>query len=111
MDIDGVAAIVTGGGSGLGAATARLLAARGAKVAIFDRDPGHLQPTRRVTHCGEQLADDDRGPLGGRLCTTLVYAGLNCLDGLLQGQSCREVLFRCPPQLGIDDIVAGEIKD
>lgn len=39
MDIDGVAAIVTGGGSGLGAATARLLAARGAKVAIFDRDP------------------------------------------------------------------------
>ncbi len=36
MEIKGQAAIVTGGASGLGAATARALAASGAKVAIFD---------------------------------------------------------------------------
>jgi NAD(P)-dependent dehydrogenase (short-subunit alcohol dehydrogenase family) len=36
MDIKGQAAIVTGGASGLGAATARTLAAAGAKVAIID---------------------------------------------------------------------------
>ncbi len=36
MDIKGQAAIVTGGASGLGAATARALAAAGAKVAVFD---------------------------------------------------------------------------
>jgi NAD(P)-dependent dehydrogenase (short-subunit alcohol dehydrogenase family) len=36
MDINGVAAIVTGGASGLGGATARLLASKGAKVTIFD---------------------------------------------------------------------------
>ena len=36
MDISGHAAIVTGGASGLGAATARMLAEAGAKVAIFD---------------------------------------------------------------------------
>jgi NAD(P)-dependent dehydrogenase (short-subunit alcohol dehydrogenase family) len=36
MDIKGHSAIVTGGASGLGAATARALAAAGAKVAIFD---------------------------------------------------------------------------
>jgi NAD(P)-dependent dehydrogenase (short-subunit alcohol dehydrogenase family) len=36
MDIKGHAAIVTGGASGLGAATARMLAENGAKVAIFD---------------------------------------------------------------------------
>jgi NAD(P)-dependent dehydrogenase (short-subunit alcohol dehydrogenase family) len=36
MDISGHAAIVTGGASGLGAATARMLAQAGAKVAIFD---------------------------------------------------------------------------
>ena len=36
MEINGVAAIVTGGASGLGAATAERLAAKGAKVAIFD---------------------------------------------------------------------------
>jgi NAD(P)-dependent dehydrogenase (short-subunit alcohol dehydrogenase family) len=36
MDARGVAAIVTGGGSGLGEATARALAGAGAKVAVFD---------------------------------------------------------------------------
>ena len=38
MDINGTAAVVTGGASGLGEAAARELARRGAKVAIFDRD-------------------------------------------------------------------------
>ena len=36
MEIQGIGAVVTGGGSGLGEATARLLAAKGAKVAILD---------------------------------------------------------------------------
>jgi 2-keto-3-deoxy-L-fuconate dehydrogenase len=35
--LDGMAALVTGGGSGIGLATARLLAARGARVAVVDR--------------------------------------------------------------------------
>ncbi|GLJ00682.1 SDR family NAD(P)-dependent oxidoreductase [Sphingobium sp. BS19] len=39
MNIDLQAAIITGGASGLGAATARLLAAKGAKVSIFDLNP------------------------------------------------------------------------
>lgn len=36
MDINGVAAVVTGAASGLGNAAAKMLAANGAKVAIFD---------------------------------------------------------------------------
>jgi len=36
MDANGLGAIVTGGGSGLGEATSRALAAAGAKVAVFD---------------------------------------------------------------------------
>ncbi|WCT71835.1 SDR family NAD(P)-dependent oxidoreductase [Sphingomonas naphthae] len=36
MDLNGVSAIVTGGASGLGNATAKMLAGAGAKVAIFD---------------------------------------------------------------------------
>ena len=38
MNIEGHAAVVTGGGSGLGAETARRLAAAGAKVAVLDLD-------------------------------------------------------------------------
>jgi NAD(P)-dependent dehydrogenase (short-subunit alcohol dehydrogenase family) len=38
MKIEGSGAMVTGGGSGLGAATARLLAQRGAIVHVFDRN-------------------------------------------------------------------------
>jgi NAD(P)-dependent dehydrogenase (short-subunit alcohol dehydrogenase family) len=54
MDINEVAAVVTGAASGLGEATARELARRGAKVAIFDRDSAR----------GEQVAND----VGGIFC-------------------------------------------
>lgn len=40
--LDSLAALVTGGASGIGLATARLLAARGARVAVLDREPGDL---------------------------------------------------------------------
>lgn len=45
MRLDGVAALVTGGGSGLGAATARALAEAGAKVAVLDRNAEAAQST------------------------------------------------------------------
>ena len=45
MDIDGVSAIVTGGASGLGEATARALTAGGARVVILDR---HAEAGQRV---------------------------------------------------------------
>ncbi len=52
MEIANRTAFVTGGGSGLGAATARVLAAAGAGIAIFDRDAAK----------GQAVADE----LGGR---------------------------------------------
>ena len=54
MKIDGTSAVVTGGASGLGEATARALAAKGAKVAVFDRD----------TDRGEKVASE----IGGIFC-------------------------------------------
>ncbi|OVZ59942.1 3-hydroxyacyl-CoA dehydrogenase [Pigmentiphaga sp. NML080357] len=43
MKIEGQAALVTGGASGLGAQSARLLAQRGAKVAVLDRNAAQAQ--------------------------------------------------------------------
>ncbi|MDU6748805.1 MAG: SDR family NAD(P)-dependent oxidoreductase, partial [Bradyrhizobium sp.] len=37
MQLNNVAVLITGGGSGLGAATARAMAAKGAKVAVLDQ--------------------------------------------------------------------------
>ncbi|MFD0432472.1 SDR family NAD(P)-dependent oxidoreductase [Streptomyces chartreusis] len=41
-DFDGLKALVTGGASGIGRATAQLLAARGARVAVLDLDPSSV---------------------------------------------------------------------
>ncbi|MGZ8715075.1 MAG: SDR family NAD(P)-dependent oxidoreductase, partial [Mycobacterium sp.] len=54
MDINGASAIVTGGASGIGAAAARALASRGAKVLVAD-----LQEEK-----GSALADE----IGGAYC-------------------------------------------
>ena len=58
MDLNGISAIVTGGASGLGAAAARGLAARGAHVVLADLD--------RQADKGEELAKE----LGGLFVAT-----------------------------------------
>ena len=45
MDLNGVTALVTGAGSGMGAATAKALAKRGARVAVVDLNLESAQPT------------------------------------------------------------------
>ena len=60
MDITDMAAVVTGGASGLGRATATMLAAQGAKVAIFDLNE----------EAGRAVA----GEIGG------LYVGVNVAD-------------------------------
>jgi NAD(P)-dependent dehydrogenase (short-subunit alcohol dehydrogenase family) len=54
LDVSGIAAVVTGAASGLGEATARELARRGARVGVFDRDAER----------GEQVASE----IGGIFC-------------------------------------------
>jgi 2-keto-3-deoxy-L-fuconate dehydrogenase len=55
-DLEGLAAIVTGGGSGIGLATARALAERGARVAVLDLDPSGALPLQGFT---ANVSDDD----------------------------------------------------
>ena len=65
MNVEGYAAIVTGGGSGMGAETARFLANAGAKVALLDvnvagaqavaTEIGGLALECDVSHAGREI--------------------------------------------------------
>lgn len=79
-----VAAVVTGGASGLGAATARALAAKGAKVAIFD-----LQKDK-----GEALAAE----IGGVFCEVNVTSDESVDAGFAKARAAHgqeRVLVNC----------------
>ena len=81
-DFTGLAALVTGGASGIGAATAGLLVARGARVAVLDRDvegapQGTLALAADVTDdAGVREAVDRAAREFGALHTLVSNAGI-----------------------------------
>ena len=84
MDIQGMAAIVTGGASGLGAATAAHLASKGAKVTLFDvnEESGHAHATS----------------IGGQFARVDVTQEDQVLAGLAKGREAHgpaRVLVNC----------------
>ncbi len=56
-EFDGLTAVVTGGASGIGAAAAAVLAARGARVAVLDVKPGDDPDDARIR--GDVSSDDE----------------------------------------------------
>ncbi|MEO6091786.1 MAG: SDR family NAD(P)-dependent oxidoreductase [Novosphingobium sp.] len=79
-----VAAVITGGASGLGAATARALAAKGVKVAIFDLNAGK----------GEALAAE----LGGTFCAVNVTEDASVDAGFAKARAAHgqeRILVNC----------------
>ena len=81
---NGIAAVVTGGASGLGAATARALAAKGVKVAIFD-----LQKEK-----GEALAAE----IGGLFCEVNVTSDESVDAGFASARTAHgqeRILVNC----------------
>src|SRR5271156_2118306 len=69
MDIRGQSAVVTGGASGLGAATAQMLAEAGAKVAVLDvNDAGARAIAQKINgiaiHCDVTKSEETSAALG-----------------------------------------------
>ena len=84
MKIEGISAVVTGGASGLGEATARELAKRGAKVALFDRDAER----------GEKVAAE----IGGIFCEVDVTSDEKVAAGFARARQAHgqeRVLVNC----------------
>jgi NAD(P)-dependent dehydrogenase (short-subunit alcohol dehydrogenase family) len=84
MNIEGIAAVVTGAASGLGEATARELARRGAKVAVFDRDADK----------GERVAAE----IGGIFCEADVTSDDNVAAAFVRARESHgqeRVLVNC----------------
>ena len=75
MNISQQAAIVAGGASGLGAATARAMAAAGAKVAIFDRN----------AEAGQAIAQQ----IGGTFCQTDVTDPASVAQAILDAATAH----------------------
>lgn len=61
-ELDGLGAVVTGGASGIGAATVRRLAGDGARVAVLDRDGGGAQQVAAEVNGAIALTADVRDP-------------------------------------------------
>ncbi|MDP1630044.1 MAG: SDR family NAD(P)-dependent oxidoreductase [Caulobacter sp.] len=81
-----IAAVVTGGASGLGEATARALAAHGVKVAIFDLD--------RQQERGEAVAKD----IGGVFCAVNVTSDDEVDAGFVKARAANgqeRILINC----------------
>jgi len=59
LDLSGKTALVTGGGRGIGAATAALLARAGARVAVLDLEPGAGEGLRIVCDVTDERAVEE----------------------------------------------------
>src|ERR1700726_1764086 len=63
MQLKDVAVLITGGGSGLGAATARAMAAKGAKIAVLDQSKENAEKVaaevKGVALVGDVTSEDD----------------------------------------------------
>lgn len=88
-ELDGLVAVVTGGGSGIGLATGRLLTARGARVAAFDVGPsgadwpGALQVVADVRDDASVRAGIERVvDEWGRLDVVVNNAGISAVGGI-----------------------------
>jgi NAD(P)-dependent dehydrogenase (short-subunit alcohol dehydrogenase family) len=103
-------ALVTGGSSGIGAATARALAAAGARVAVTGRDPDRLDRVARSCH-GLGVQCDVRDAAAVDRAVTRVAAELGGLDLVVAAAGLgRFALTEAQPVEDFDEVIAVNLR-
>ncbi|MBX5470367.1 MAG: SDR family oxidoreductase [Thermoleophilaceae bacterium] len=92
MRLEGRVALVTGGGSGIGAATCRRLAAEGARVAVTDVDPDRAREVAAEIDGLPQLLDV-RSTASAREAVEAVERELGPIDVLVNNAGYDEFAF------------------
>ncbi|GGK93213.1 dehydrogenase [Sphaerisporangium melleum] len=116
QDHTGKVALITGGGNGIGAATARRLAAGGAKVVIADIDLAAAERVAAETggmaaHCDVRRAADSESAVAlaieryGRLDVAFLNAGV--LTGCGLGDDFNLERYRLAMGVNLDGVVFG----
>ncbi|MGW7578457.1 SDR family NAD(P)-dependent oxidoreductase [Streptomyces sp. NPDC054765] len=77
--LDGLRALVTGGASGIGLATARLLAAEGARVAVLDRAPDAPDALAGIARYSRADLQDDASVVAASAAALDTFGGLDIL--------------------------------
>jgi NAD(P)-dependent dehydrogenase (short-subunit alcohol dehydrogenase family) len=114
FDVRGLTTIVTGGASGIGLACAEVMAANGARIALFDSDPAALESAVRTLSAtsaevrAETVDVTDRAALErafegtaatfGRIDVVFANAGIGGGPGFLAGDGARN------PQRAVENI-------
>jgi NAD(P)-dependent dehydrogenase (short-subunit alcohol dehydrogenase family) len=116
-DLSGKIALVTGGAGGLGSATARALAASGARVAIGDVDPAGAAVAAEIDgifiaadvadpDANRELVDRVRGELGG---IDLVHLNAGVASGIGLGDDFDLERYRRLMGVDLDGVVVGTV--
>jgi len=88
MEFEGKVAVITGGASGIGLATARQLAQRGANLCLVDREPGALE----VAAAELRATGDVR--VEARVCDVSDYTAMQALaDDVMQTFGRVDIVF------------------
>ena len=110
-EMQGRAVIVTGGASGIGRATALLLAREGAQVFIGDIDEAGGQATAAEAmaagHAAEFLPLDLADPVAIEAFAAAVHSRVGCVDGLVNGAGWDRIqpFMENPPEMW-DSLIA-----
>lgn len=109
---DGRRALVTGGASGIGLATARLLASRGAAVALLDRDEASLAAAAQEAGARATVTADVRDP---DEVEPSVARAEDALGGLVDVLVSAAGIYRVAPTAALetaewDDVLATNLR-